>query len=146
VNYKVLAVLSAVALMVGVGIGHYTLPAKVVTKTEVVKDTSVHKDDHSIVVVTKTQHPDGTVTTVTETKKDVTTDVDKHVDKRKDTEVTYDAPKWTISALMLDAPLSGSSSAPAYGLSVSYRILGPITVTALGASNGLVGAGLGITF
>lgn len=143
--------------VIGVAVGRFSLPAKVVVKTQTVEVekrvavTDRAKQDNSVTTVTTTKKPDGTITTVTETRKDVHTDVvsrsktDDTKDSRTEKTTTYDRGKFTISGLIITSPLSGQAPM-AYGLDVSYRVLGPFSVNALGATNGLVGIGLGVSF
>lgn len=146
--------LSLTALVVGLLLGRFSLPAKIITKTETVevdkKQSSINsnKQDHSIVTVTQTKKPDGSITTVTQTQKNVAvvTDTKSKETDDKDTktskETDYNTSKWTLSALVIDQV----GKAPVYGGSVSFKVLGPFSIGILGASNGMFGTSIGITF
>lgn len=145
-NVKELVIGVVLSLLIGIGIGRYTLPAKIISNEIDNKNivTNVAQTDNSVQVVTKIQKPDGTVIT--------TTKIDKHVDtnttsKEKDTtekhkEIVYDAPKWSIAALA-STDFRGSV---AYGGSASYRIIGPINVGVFGLTSGVAGVSFGISF
>lgn len=143
-KYIILSIVGA--LVIGGAFGRYSLPAKVEVHTVAVVDTNTTKDDKSVIVETKTTKPDGTITVVTKIDKNVNTDVVKHSDVTTDKETTYDTSRITITALVLAQPLSGPNNALAYGVEASYKLLGPISVSALAASNGLIGVGIGISF
>jgi hypothetical protein len=144
----------AVTLIVGVSAGRFTLPAKVVTKIEVktvlqtVETEKKADTSHIVTTVTETRAPDGTVTksTKTEDNVDIVTGTklsqSDSSDQKSVKEVTYQTSRWTLQALTT----IDFSAKRAYGGEVSYRILGPFSVSALGLSNGSVGVGLGITF
>lgn len=145
------------ALLAGVAVGRFTLPAKVVTKehtvevTKVVTVTDKTVKDNSHVKTTETKKPDGTVVTVTETDKNVVTDTDTNKraldDKVQDKEktVTYDKGKFTLNVITAVNPIQPGQGLM-YGGSVTYRFFGPFNVGALGLSNGTMGASFGISF
>lgn len=142
---KTVVISIVVAATIGVGIGRFSLPAKIETRTVMVEVEHKTSTDHTVTEVTETKKPDGTIVTQTEIKNDIVT---KTADKsRTDSETTktYDTGKLTVTALAITGPLAGMAQAT-YGLDVSYRFLGPISVNVMGAANGMLAAGIGISF
>ena len=145
-----------ITLLVGIAIGRFTLPSKIITKVQTVevekKQQVVDKKDNSVTTITQTKKPDGSVITVTKIDSNVQTDTktqqSDHKDTKSDKEVTYDTRSLTISAIAAIRPFQGNglASAPIYGGSVTYRILGPITVGGIGLSDGTIGGTLGFSF
>lgn len=141
---KYIVLSCAVCLLAGTGLGRFSLPAKVVTKTIVVDNTRTDTkiDDHS--TTTTTKKPDGTIITVIH--KDVGTTKHETEQARTETEkiVTRNTERWTISALAV----TRISTKPQllYGGQVEYRILGPFKVGALVLQDGTIGASLGFSF
>lgn len=130
------------ALLIGVACGRYTLPAKIVTKTVVTTDSSKHESDHSVVVRTETRKPDGTDTIITTTQKNVTNVSTADTTSLSSKAVTYDTERWELLGVAgLD--LRG---APAYGAEINYRLLGPVTIGAMGLTSGFVGVSVGLRF
>lgn len=148
----------AAAALIGLALGRYSLPAKVITKTETIEvdkkqsETDSNKQDHSVIIITKTVNPDGTTKTVTEIKKDVEnqsetkTSEEDSKDTKTSKEVIYDSGKWSLSALAVTKPLSSLHPAITYGADISYKILGPFQVGVLGLTDGTLGVSFGITF
>jgi hypothetical protein len=157
VTAKQTVVSISVALGIGLVVGRYSLPQKVVTKVQTVEVEKKTSDEHKLVAdrtTTTTQQvkkPDGTVMTTTVTKNDVqtrdTTDILSVDSKKSDTEktVTYSGSRWSMSVLA-GKNVSSLSAAPTYGASVGYRLLGPVTVGGFGLTNGTVGLSLGLSF
>ena len=148
---KIKMLIVVVSIGTAFAIGRYTVPEKVRVETKIVevekkvedKKENTHKQTHTITTV----KPDGTKVTDETTKEDDIID-DKDTDvvsKNTDTttETTRGASKVTISAL---GALNLTNSTPAYGLSITKPILGPITVGLFGLNNGTVGASIGLTF
>lgn len=152
-NTKQTIIALVVALLTGLAIGRFTLPSKVITKTEIKevdKNTAqVRQKDNSVTTITEVKKPDGTVTTTTKIDNNIQTNSKNtstdSKDSKTDKEVTYNTNRWTIQAVAAFRPFSGSVPT-VYGGSVSYRLLGPITVGGIGLSDGTVGASLGLSF
>lgn len=149
------AVISLVAaLLVGVAIGRFTLPAKIIVKTETVEvdksTAATDKNDHSVTTVTQIKKVDGSVVTTTVTAKNVQTDskvsniIDK--DSKTDKETIYNTASWTLGVIASAKPLSGLHPTVTYGGEVLYKLLGPFQVGAMGLTDGTFGVILGITF
>jgi lipopolysaccharide export LptBFGC system permease protein LptF len=158
----------AIALLIGAGFGRYSLPAKVVTKTEtvtvekeVIKNTEktikdTNKDRELIII--ETIKPDGTKVVEKHyvnrdqikedtTKVNVTTDI-KKTDEKTSTVVSNGKNDWNLSALVTtshteDDMLKGNVS---YGVHVQRRILGPMSIGAFGLTNKTYGISLGVSF
>lgn len=148
-----------VIFLVGLAIGRFSLPAKVITKTEtkivekIVEAT--HKDikTDTVVVITETTDKEGV-----KTKKTVITDKTKtevDIDKKTNTNTTaktekivqYDKNSLVISALVgTDTFSSGGSSNPIFGGHVQKRLIGPIYMGIWGLSNKTFGASIALTF
>ena len=141
-------------LFIGIGIGRFSLPAKIITKTETVTvdntKQNTNQNDHSITTTTQTKNKDGSVTTVTQVAKNVQTitkiNTNDTTASKTDKEVIYNTNKWMLGAIASAPVLSGLHPTVTYGGVVTYRILGPITVGGMGLANGTVGAILGISF
>lgn len=156
-KYKVMIVLAYT--LVAVAVGRYTVPEKVKIETKIVevekktdKDVENKTDKkHKQTIIVKNVKPDGASTTTTtityddnkESKKNDTVTDNKSVTTDTSKEVVRGDSKVTISAL---AGASISTGLPAYGLSVTKPILGPLTVGLWGLNNGTCGGSVGITF
>lgn len=130
-------------LVIGLAIGRYSLPAKVVTVTR------IERQDHDVIktnVVTVTKvvkQPNGTTeTNTTVTDHSVTNDQSNTVSQTEKT-VTRNQPDWRVGA-----QFSSSSNLPGYlyGVTVDRRILGPISIGVFGNANRAFGAQIGIEF
>lgn len=156
------------ALLIGVAFGRYTLPAKIVTKTETVtvekeviknvETTSKDTNKDRELIVTETVKPDGTKIIEKHyvnkdqikedtTKVGTTTDV-KSSDTKTSIVETNAKNDWNISALATkshtdDDMFKGSLS---YGVHVQRRILGPISIGAFGLTNRTAGISIGVSF
>lgn len=137
--------LGLLLLLIGVAVGRYSLPAKIMEKTITDTQKDIQKDDHTITTVVSVKQPDGTVTTTTEQKNDVTTTSEQHKHQDAEKTVTYNTQKVTLSALMTTRPFSGIPMT-AYGGVLQYRVLGGITVGVLGVSDGTLGVTIGLAF
>lgn len=122
----------AVSLALGLGLGRYSMPAKVVTKTQI--KTVTLRQDHTIVV----RKPDGTV----EVHRDIVTGV--HQDALQSKETTRDMPRWQLGIMAGVKPFK--TETPAYGASLDYRLLGPVNAGIWGLTNGMVGARVSLAF
>lgn len=150
-KYKVILVI--LALVLSFASGRWLAPTKTVTVTHTVEvEKQVDKSDtrvkeHKTTVVVK--QPNGaSTTTVTEDKSTGTDTVDTtQTASITDTSKTVTRSKPSISFSILGAEnIHSISASPAIGGMVSKQILGPITATAFGLSNGVVGLGIGLTF
>lgn len=160
-------VAAVVALVVAFGAGRFATPPKVVTKVE----TVVKVETREVVKVVKVMAAarvkvvDRVVTKEGEVRehiviKEVVKEVaaaerktEANVSETAKTEKTIasDAPRLTVSLLAgVDLspawqPITGAGPL-ALGLSVQYRIVGPVTVGVFGLHTGVIGASLGVTF
>lgn len=148
-------------MLVACAFGRYSAPVKVQIQTkEVIKEVEVAKKDsddkkdrHVETVVTKVQHPDGTVETTTkitqdshaeDKTKEVVTDNRNDVLKSIKT-TTYDVSKVTIS-IATKLQLNDLIATPTYGVIINRPVLGPISLGAFVFSDKQVGLSLGLTF
>jgi hypothetical protein len=138
------------ALVLGLAIGRYSLPAKIETKVVEVekKQTETDRDKHKETTTVTKELPDGTKETTTKTTEDTNTKRTAETNKTSESESTrtYGGAKTTISVLGGITGVPGSVGGPIYGLSVTKNILGPIVGGAFGLTNGTVGVSLGLEF
>ncbi len=119
------------------------------------------RQTHTII----TKKPDGTTVTeifdldtntvFTDNRKDVTdntqktaTDTSTKIQESSTTTTSNPQPKWHVGAMAgvdIKAALGGKVPM-AYGGSVDYRVLGPVTVGGFGLTNGTVGLSVGLGF
>ena len=159
---KILIILAV--LGVGMAIGRFSLPAKVVEKETIVyQDRIVEKtvenkatkqNKHKTYVKFESIKPDGTKTietrivdnSVSKTNdnktNDTTTETTSKTEKSKET--TYSRQD-TIISILADIQL-GTLATPSYGLMVQKRIIGPIYINGFGMSDKTVGIGASIGF
>jgi len=151
------------ALVLAFASGYYLAPEKIKTEIKTVtvetksddKKTEENKDTHKEVVVTETQAPDGTKTTVTKTTedtkvKDKSEDIKKDdltVTKDKTTEITKSGRRINIEALVGMNLFNGITNiTPVYGAHMSTNVVGPVTAGLFGFTNGILGVSIGIGF
>jgi hypothetical protein len=154
---KTIIIVFVVAVACAFASGRLLAPVKVVTKVveveKKVETTATQKDEHKETTVVETQRPDGTKQTTTKIVEDASTHAKTaetdQTNKSSVSEVTRDSSSLSIS-LLAGAPLTLNGGLgvglPAYGVHVSKRILGPISVGAFGFSNGLAGVSVGLSF
>lgn len=160
--------LSVVLLAAAFAAGRYTVPTKIVTKTEtqivekeVIKNKEVNSRDtnrNRELVTTEVIAPDGTITRTKhyinrdevreESTRTNTTTTNTSTETRSSTVTTTENANWNVSALATmshtkDDVLSGSIS---YGVHVQRRVLGPFSVGAFGLTNQTYGLSLGGSF
>ena len=165
-NKKLLAALG-VALVEGLALGRFTLPAKVVTKVEykteikeVIKwktQYAKQEDKNKDIVIIETKYPDGRVVRekhITDKgvihidkKEDGSKETDTKTDKKEETVTTYSKNDWHFMGMTspsaVDKPFGGTLS---YGLMIEKRIIGPFYLGGFGLTNGVLGVGVGIGF
>lgn len=98
--------------------------------------TDIKEDNHTVTTIVTVKKPNGTVTTT------------EKIDSKTKTNTVIVPPKTgkiNISVLVTN-DFSKRSLQPAYGMSISREILGPITVGAFGLTTGVVGVSIGINF
>ena len=101
------------------------------------------KDTHERTVTTIVKEPTGKTVTRTVTTKDTETRTDADINKTTQTETeTHPIRK----PLNISAIIAIDHLKPAYGLSVTKEIWGPITVGAFGLSTGVIGVTIGLDF
>jgi hypothetical protein len=149
--------------IIGVSIGRFTSPKKVITKTEtqvvtkevvkwkVKKDTQVNKDKE--VVIVETKYPDGTIKTEKRIidKGKITVQLDKHGQATTNTNIisnTTSVKEYNTNNLLISGMISPDirSSTLRYGLLVQKRLIGPIFIGGFGVLNSGVGVTIGLSF
>jgi hypothetical protein len=142
IQFKYALIACASALLIGLALGRYAAPDKVVTKEKVVHDSQ----DHSTITRTKEKKADGTTVVVTTIHKDVESSTVSQNDKT----ITRDRPKWLVNGVMgAEMGANGALNCPIYGIAVQRRIAGPFFIGAEGIklSDGfLAGASVGVEF
>ncbi len=167
ISVKKLAIGGAVILIAGLAIGRFTLPSKVVTKTEVKVETKEvvkwktkyvkqeNKDKETITI--ETRYPDGRIVkekrvldkgvVVVDKTSDGAKEVEKKEERSTETTTTYAKNDWHLSALVSSSNNGEAfSDKVSYGLMLERRIIGPFYLGVFGLSNKTVGAGLGVSF
>jgi hypothetical protein len=134
------------ALVIGLAVGRFTLPAKVVTKIQTVEVQKVVVQDHTVTVVKTVKEPNGAVEVTQTTHNDVVTASQDQIKQSLDKETLYNTSRWSLNVIAA-VPLGRGIAQPVeYGLSASYRLIGPFSVGAMGLQDGTVGVSVGITF
>ncbi len=160
-RYFSLAGLCGILFFAGLAFGRWTLPAKVVTKTEVVtKEVEVIKYRDRIVkqkakhIVEVVHHfPDGTLITK-RTEDDKETSKEVKTGRREDDKVSESSTKvtteyrkanWRIGAL-LSADVTRLGAGFDYGGRAERRVLGPVWLGVEASKSGHVGASVSVEF
>lgn len=150
-KYVRISIVSLLLLGAGYGIGRFTQPAKVITKTEikeVVKVVEVVKEKKDVKTETRIIiHPDGT-------KEQVTIIVDRTIiDSNVDTNINRDIKNETItirdiglSIQALALVKSNDLGNREYGILIKKRIIANISGTILATQKGTVGIAIGLDF
>lgn len=146
-----------VVFLVGLAVGRFTLPSKVVVK-EVVKTEikEVEKkvtttNTNKVILITTTKKPDGTVIVTQQivdkssiiTKDNTSTDT-KSV-SNKETTKEYAKNQYSLR-VMAGKDLTNFSSPLVYGAAFDRQFLGPITIGVFGFTNRVAGVSLGLNF
>lgn len=148
---KTQVIILSITAVVCIAVGRYTVSSpEVITTKDITQDKSKQedKDIHTHEVVTSTKKVDGTTTTT----KVIDTDTisSKATQSETTAKIMQDIipPKTgttNVSALLSNNFSNGLWS-PAYGVSVTHEVLGPLSVGAFGLTSGIVGVSVGITF
>ena len=139
-------------LGLGVGIGIFAKPAKVVTKTEikeVIKEVEVKKEQKNIVVYSKkVTSKDGTI--VEETKTEDRSTASQEIKKETDRELKFSNTTTRDSGLSVHAlalkDLGQVNSHIEYGVFIKKRIIGNVSVGAMATTNQQLGLSVGLDF
>jgi hypothetical protein len=132
-------------LLVAFAIGRYTTQATVITKTVTKTDETQHLNEHQHETIVEKKSPDGTDTVVTTIDSAQSDTVQTDTITQSQTKTVTGSSKINLSALAT-TNIHSPFGAPAYGLSVSKEVAGPITAGLFGLSNGTVGISIGINF
>lgn len=159
-NTKQTLLLVIIIFLVGLAVGHFSLPAKIEVH-EVTKsiDTDKKTDDKNIIidankdtVVTVTKFPDGRIVTETHyVDKSVTTISDKKTDNNiskttddKTSVTTYNTQQYHLS--LLAGKDVSNLTATTVGFSIDKKFIGPISLGVFGFTNKNVGLSIGLSF
>ena len=149
ISTKTKAILVSSGLLISFAMGRYSNSAPEIKETKKVEENSqkqVDEQSHTQTVIVYTKDPKGqpivteTVTNDTNTK---TKDIDKITEQDAKDVSPPKRNAWEVSGLFA---LPTPGTLPAYGVSVTKEVLGPITVGAFGLTNGTLGLSVGVTF
>lgn len=163
-DYKTWIVV-AVLLAGGIIIGRYTLPERVITKTEtqvvtkeVTKTVEVDKTDYyknKVLIETTTTKPDGTVikqrkfvdksVVLNDDEKNTTDDKSSTTTTTTQTDTTYNT-GYKGSVKIVYAKHLDNLSEDIYGIEVDKKLIGPLVISGLGLTDKTIGLGLGVNF
>jgi hypothetical protein len=145
-RYQILLVV--VVLAGGFGLGKYTQPTKVVTKTETVVKTVTVDHVNTVVVTKEVDKPDGTKEIDTTTTDKSVTDTTTQSDEKTDKVVTNSKAQWRVDGLYGTqiGSTTGLANGPVYGVGIERRILGPIWAGAQANSDKRVALTVGFEF
>ena len=142
----------ALLLILGFGVGKFSNPAKVVTKTqikEVVKTVEVVKEQKNLVVVTKkTTKKDGTIIEESKTEDKSVSYQDKRTDSKKESKSSTIATRdigLSVHALAMQN-LDDVERKREYGIFVKKRVIGNISVGGLVTDQKTLGLSVGMDF
>jgi len=149
---KTKAIIGTVTVATSFAAGRYSVDVAPVVHTAISKEIEKHiqtdTQTHAVTKIVEVKKPDGT-----DTKTTVITQ-EKNVEQAKTTQAqtkidqTVTPPKKTnlnVSALIA-ADLSNFGKGPAYGVSVTKQVLGPVSVGAFALTNSVVGVSIGLEF
>lgn len=144
-----ITVIAAAIFTLGVAVGRFSLPQKVITKTEtkIVEKVVLEKEKKADkeIIVTERRRSDGTVTKRTEIK-------DKSVTTTKETadttvnSLTHTVTEYRQDLYKLRALSALHSGEIVYGAGVERRLLGPFWLGAWALTDKTLGLSLGLTF
>lgn len=144
---KIETVIVIIALVIAFVSGRYSVSQTTTTTKETVKqDDKINTNQDTKTITTTEKDPNGVekTTTVTETVVHETQDDTTNTSLQQTTTV---ATHRKVNVSILAASNTANLLQPlSYGASITAEVLGPITVSVFGLSNGTVGAGLGLDF
>lgn len=153
---KKLLALTALFLL-GLAVGRFTLPAKVVTKEVVkveireVEKKEINQKNDKVIVIIETKKPDGTVITeskivdksTVDTKSERTTETKSL--SNKETTKEYAKNQYSLR-VMVGKDLTNLAGPLVYGVGADKKFIGPINLGLYGFTNGVAGVSIGLTF
>jgi hypothetical protein len=150
--YLKYGLIGAFLLVLGYGVGKFSNPAKVVTKTEykeIIKEVEVKKEQKNIVVYTKkTIKKDGTIIEEKKEEDKSTTYQDTKKESRKElasSNITIRDIGLSVHAVALQN-LEHSDREREYGVFVKKRVFGNISVGGLVTDKKTIGLSVGMDF
>lgn len=143
-NNKTKGLFAIVALSLSFGLGYFATPSKIKTK-EVVKTETVKVEGKTrIVYRDRIIHPDGTIVEKEVEREDSNTRTETSSNSTSESSVTKDT-GLTLGALAI-TDVKSIGKELEYGVHVSKRVLGALSVNALVTTDKKVGLGLGWSF
>jgi hypothetical protein len=147
-----LALVGLLLLGLGYGVGKFSNPAKVVTRTEFkekIKVVEVIKEQKNVVVITKkTTKKDGTIIEESKTEDKSTTYQDKHSESKKEissSTVTTRDIGLSVHAMAMQN-IGDLEQKREYGIFVKKRVIGNISVGGLVTDQKTIGLSVGMDF
>lgn len=141
-QYKILAAI--IALAISFGIGYYATPTKVQEKVKIEYKDSKVEVKTKIVYRDKITKPDGTVIEKEVEKEDTNTEEKSEGSQQSERIATKDT-GLTLGLLGI-VDVAKPTDGVKYGVSVSKRVLGAVTVHGLVTDKREIGAGIGWSF
>lgn len=140
--YKILAAITALA--VSFGIGYYTTPTKIETKTVVKTETVKVEGKTRVVYRDKITKPDGTIVEKEVEREDSNSTEGTKSVAESETITTKDS--GLVLGVLGIVDVSKPTDGIKYGVSVSKRVFGAVTVHGLVTNKLELGAGIGWSF
>lgn len=141
-QYKILAAI--IALAVSFGIGYYATPTKIQEKVKIEYKDSKVEVKTKIVYRDKITKPDGTVIEKEVEKEDTNTEEKSEGSQQSEKIATKDT--GLVLGLLGIVDVAKPTDGVKYGVSVSKRVLGAVTVHGLVTDKREIGAGIGWSF
>jgi len=148
---KKIIVFGVITIGLGYGIGRYSTPAKVITKTEVkevIKIVESKKENKNVkTTTTRSTSKDGSVIeqTVTEDRSstETSTDISSSKEQKKESISIRDIGLSAQALAILDTKNSNKIE---YGILIKKRIVGNVSGSILATEKGKIGVGIGVDF
>lgn len=144
-------IIAGVAILVSFATGRFSAQKANVTKIASAQTTvkqDQDKNTHTETIITTVKTPDGTVKTVKTIDQIADVKTDTNVSQLSQTKTDIIAPKINILnvSALIGNDFSKGIGFPAYGVSVTKQVLGPVTVGAYGLTTGVIGVSIGLNF
>lgn len=151
-NYLKYGLIGALLLGLGYGVGKFSNPAKVVTKTEykeVIKEVEVKKEQKNVVVYTKkTTKKDGTI--IEEKKEEDKSTIYQDIKKESSKQLASSTVTTRDLGLSVNVyaaeNLEHTERGREYGVFVKKRVIGNVNVGVMASDRKTVGLSVGLDF
>ncbi len=135
---KTYAIVVIVTSILSFSMGRYSVKSLQPQSAKVNTTSDINTHEHKVVVITKKVNGD-IVTTITD-------DLNRQ-NKSQSSSITKQIPEPTVNvAALLGVDIENRMFRPTYGISVTKKLLGPITIGVFGLSSGVGGFSIGINF